>query len=388
MQHLSFNTLSRFADSISSLQKMPVYYSGDDTFVTTVDNASYDDYINTINEIKQIVNPNSMYNNTINANEFFWAQQKDGYAGAYYIPSAKQIRIVKRLHGELIPCSLTEDTSFGTSKKLIQLCPDDKASNFGMGYILCLGKGHFIIYDGNGDLGDMAGKIYRYLAENTPSGQLPIVDAWFVSHVHWDHVTALLDFSKKYADKVEVKNFLANFPALHNLYIKERGPNTDFYALWWPEILRCFPLARVWKIHTGQRFIIGDVIIEVLLTHEDVYPNTMYPNDSSTVTMMYVNGQKLFFSADIEYAAPCKMIHDMYGTYLKSDYYQVAHHGWNSEALYFYDDVDAPNILWPVRYRYWEMIQQFKATQRLTEELNSGKRNFFLTIDQDTIIEL
>ena len=387
MENITFNDLSQIAESISNLQKQPIYYSGDDTFTVSIENASYEDYLNAIKDIKEN-GVTEVYTNTINGNEFFWAQKKNGYEGAYYIPSAQQIRMVKRLGGKLVLPSLTDGTSFDTKKKLIQLCPDDEASNFGMGYILCLGKGHFIIYDGNGDLGDMAGKIYNYLVENTPDGQTPIVDAWFVSHVHWDHVTALLDFSKKYADKVEVKNFLANFPALHNLYIKERGPNTDFYARWWPEILRRFPLAQVWKIHTGQRFSIGDVIIEVLLTHEDVYPATMYPNDSSTVTMMYVNGQKIFFSADIEYDAPCKMLHDMYGPHLKSDYYQVAHHGWNSEALRFYDDVDAPNVLWPVRYRYWETIQQFKTTQRLTDELNSGKRKFFMTIDKDDIIEL
>lgn len=388
MENISFSTLSQIADSISSLQKAPVYYSGDDTFVMNVENASYDDYLKIIGEIGQANVSDTVYTNTINGNEFFWAQKDEGYEGAYYIPSSKQIRMVKRLHGELVPPSLTESDSFGRSKKLIQLCPDDEAGNFGMGYILCLGKGHFIIYDGNGDSGDMAGKIYKYLVENTPDGQPPIVDAWFISHVHWDHVTAMLDFAKKYSDRVEVKNLLANFPALHNLYIKERGPNTDFYARWWPEILRSFPLARVWKLHSGQRFSVGDVTVEVLMTHEDVYPATVYPNDSSTVTMMYVNGKKIFFSADIEYATPCKMLHDMYGSYLKSDYYQVAHHGWNSEALYFYDDVDAPNVLWPVRYRYWNMIQQFSATQRLTEELESGKRNFYLTIDQDAIIEL
>jgi hypothetical protein len=34
------------------------------------------------------------------------------------------------------------------------------------------------------------------------------------------------------------------------------------------------------------------------------------------------------------------------------------------------------------------MIQQFKATQRLTEELNSEQRSFFMTIDKDAIIDL
>lgn len=387
MESITFNSFSQIADSISALQKTPIYYSGDDTYVMNIENASREDYLRVISEIEAGTCLSTRVRR-INDNEFFWAQKAEGYEGAYYIPAYRQVRMIKSMHGELAPLSLTERSSFEGAKKLIQLCPDDEANNFGMGYILCLGEGHFVIYDGNGDSGDMAKKIYDYLTRNTPDGQLPIIDAWFVSHVHWDHVTALLDFSKRYADKVELRHLLANFPALHNLYIKERGPNTDFYARWWPEILKNFPLTRVWKLHTGQRIEIGDAAIEVLLTHEDVQPATMYPNDSSTVTMMYVNGKKIFFPADIEYDAPCKAVHDMYGSYLKSDYYQVSHHGWNSEALYFYDDVDAPNILWPVRYRYWDMIQQFKATQRLTEELNAEKRSFFMTIDKDAIIDL
>lgn len=387
MKKSSFEVLSDVANQINELRKEPVYFSNDDTFVMNIENASYEDYLSVCDEIKNGCLQENVYTHTMNDNQFTWVRKDIGYEGAYYIPCRHQVRMVKRLSGEMVPESLTKEASFGASKKLIQLCPDDKADNFGMGYIVCLGMGHFIIYDGNGDLGDMAGKIYKYLVDNTPEGQKPIIDAWFITHLHWDHVAAMFAFAKDYADKVEVRNILANFPAHHNIYIKERGMNTDFYARWWPKILGWLPDAKVWKVHTGQCFTVGDVKIEILLTHEDVYPATIYPNDSSTVSIMYINGKKIFFAGDIEYEAPCKLIHDMYGSYIKSDYYQASHHGWNSEALYFYDDVDAPNVLWPVRYRYWEMIQQFRSTQRLTDDLNQGKRRFFMTIDEDATIE-
>jgi hypothetical protein len=387
MEKVSFNKLSQAANDIKKLQQTPIYYSGNDTFVMNIENASLEDYISTCDQIKANSTSDDIYTHNIGDNLFIWVNKSEGYEGAYYIPSRNQVRMIKRLSGQMIPLSLTEEKSFGERKKLIQLCPDDNASNFGMGYIVCLGNGHFIIYDGNGDSGDMATKIYNHLVSNTPDGHKPIIDAWIVSHVHWDHVTAMLDFSNKYAEKTEVRNILANFPAHHNLYIKERGENTNFYSSWWPKILANFSSAKEWKIHTGQVIEIADVRIEVLLTHEDVYPATLYPNDSSTVTMMYLNGQKIFFSSDIEYEYPCKLLHDMYGSYLKSEYYQASHHGWNSEALYFYDDVDAKNILWPVRYRYWEMIQQFPATKRLTSDLESQKKKFYMTIDEDSIIE-
>ena len=388
MKESAYEELSRVSKTIDEFRKMPIYYSGDDTFVTNLENAEYDDFVKIRNEIALERTDDNVYDHTIAENHFCWVKNVNGYSGAYYVPCRKQIRIIKRLVGELIPDCLTEEKIFEKNKKLIQLCPDDKADNFGMGYILCLGKGHFIIYDGNGDLGGMADKIYGYLIENTPEGQRPVIDAWVVTHIHWDHVAGMFVFVKEHADKVDIRNIVTNIPPHHNLYIKERGMNTDFYARWWPKILAWLPNTKVWKVHTGQAFNVADVKIEILYTQEDLYPATLYPNDTSVVTLMYVNGRKIFFSGDVEYETPCRLIHDMYGSYLKSDFYQASHHGWNSEALFFYDDVDAPNVLWPVRYRFWDTIQQFKSTQRLTEDFEQNKRKFYMTIDTDSTIEL
>ena len=382
-----FETLCSAASQFDALRRMPLYYSGDDTFVMTAENTSLEDFLRIADDIKEGSAEEDIRESAIGENKFLYVGKDEGYEGAYYIPCRREVRMVKRLSGALVPQRLTDKDSFGSKKKLIQLCPDDNFGNFGMGYIISLGEGHFIIYDGNGDPGGMAEKILGYLLADTPEGQKPIIDAWFITHFHWDHVAAMFDFAKKYADRVEVRNLLANFPDLSAVYIKERGPNTEFYARWFPKILECFSTAKVWKLHTGQSYFVGDVRVEVLLTHEDVYPEKLRSNDTSTVTMMYINGKKIFFPGDIEYEKACKLIHDMYGSYLKSDYYQVSHHGWGSEALYFYDDVDAPVFLWPLRKRDWEIIQQFPATKRMTAEMNEGKREFLVTRDDDHILE-
>ena len=79
MEKITFNTLSQIAENISALQKTPVYYSGDDTFVMNIENASYDDYIKVSDEIKANVSEDAVYNNTINGNTFLWAQKEEGY---------------------------------------------------------------------------------------------------------------------------------------------------------------------------------------------------------------------------------------------------------------------------------------------------------------------
>ena len=81
MEKITFNTLSQIAENISVLQKTPVYYSGDDTFVMNIENATYDDYIKVSDEIKANVSEDAIYNNTINGNTFLWAQKEEGYEG-------------------------------------------------------------------------------------------------------------------------------------------------------------------------------------------------------------------------------------------------------------------------------------------------------------------
>ncbi len=365
-----------------------IYRNDDSTFSVNLNNSTYEDYLAIRNEIKVGVSKENIYEYMIGDNIYFYVQLEKGYEGVYYIPSIDRIKMLKHNTGKLLPSSLTEEKTFGEEKTLIQLCPDDSADNYGMGYMLALGDGHFIIYDGNGDKGNMADKIYKYLVDYTPKGQKPVIDAWIITHGHWDHVGAMSSFANKYASSVTVKNILGSFPRYSDYLESDNEGMLDFYTTTWPKIKSAFSGAKVWTPHTGQHFFVGDVKIEILYTHEDYSTGNIHVNDSSTVTMLHVNDKKIFFSADVEYETACQLLADMYGSYLKCDYYQVAHHGWNSRALLFYDYVDAPNILWPVRYRYWDDIQQFAATRRLTEELNSGEKTFYLTIDEDSIIKL
>ncbi|MGM9682144.1 MAG: MBL fold metallo-hydrolase [Eubacteriales bacterium] len=366
---------------------MKLYDCGDDAFLMNIENAGQGDFDTLCRYVTGHVRDAEISENDIAGNRFLSVRGNSGYEYLYYVPAAECVRMIVCEKGELIPEKLTQEDCFEGDKKIIQLCPDDEKANFGMGYIICIGNGHFIIYDGNGDLGGMSEKIMHYLNSNTPKGVKPIIDAWFVTHFHWDHVAGMLDFSKKYSSDVCVRNIIANFPALENVYSRERGPNTEFYVSWWPKITRNFSEAKIWKVHTGQKIRVADVVIEILFTHEDVYPVTLYSNDTTTVSKMYIDGKSIFFAGDVSGSEPCRLIHDMYGTYLKSDIYQVSHHGWDSEALKFYFDVDADIVLWPLRKRDWDIIRQFPATACMVREMNEGKRSFLISRDDDIVID-
>ena len=82
------------------------------------------------------------------------------------------------------------------------------------------------------------------------------------------------------------------------------------------------------------------------------------------------------------------MLAGRYGDYLKSDWYQAAHHGWDTEALAFYPFVNAPDVLWPLRKRDWERIQSFPATQVMVQEMTAQKRRFHIAWEDDISVEL
>lgn len=53
------------------------------------------------------------------------------------------------------------------------------------GYMIQLPNGHFVIMDG-GSLWDLPG-LLTYMEEHTPEGQIPVVEAWFVTVASYDH---------------------------------------------------------------------------------------------------------------------------------------------------------------------------------------------------------
>ena len=56
----------------------------------------------------------------------------------------------------------------------------------GDNYVIQLKNGHFILFDG-GSIYNLA-QLLDFLEEKTPEGQQIVIDAWFITHGHFDHV--------------------------------------------------------------------------------------------------------------------------------------------------------------------------------------------------------
>ena len=94
--------------------------------------------------------------------------------------------------------------------------------------------------------------------------------------------------------------------------------------------MRSFKGAQLIKPHTGQSISIRNAVIDVLFTHEDLYPNAVGVdtlNNTSTVLRMSIAGQTILITGDAEVTANNSLCR-MYKEYLKSDILQVPHHGY------------------------------------------------------------
>jgi hypothetical protein len=326
----------------------------------------------------------------IAGNRFVSVPLTEGYRYASYFPARHQARMLSAQVGELMPSQLGEKEHYSGPKTITQIAPNDEAKNFGMCYVFSLGEGHFLIYDGLGDRGGDEEKIYETMRAVTPEGQKPVVDAWILTHPHFDHTAGVYKFATRYASDVSVKNFVMNMAAGHRFNMKLWYEISANYACWIAGTLRAFPEAKVWKAHTGQSFSVGDARVEVLYTQEEFHGVEMPVNDTSLVTRVFLSGKSLIFPADISGAEECQWIHDIYGSYLKSDYYQLAHHAWDTDVLRFYYDIDPMHMLWPLRARDWdrETMWTFPATKVYVEEMNAGKRIFHIARGENITLPL
>ena len=352
--------------------------------MTVAPRAEFDAFVRELSGKGEIV-----FDNDIAGNRFFAVSHADGFSYAFHDRSCDRVGIMYSEKGALAPRELGDKPLYSGERRMLQLSPNTSEGNFGMCYVITLGEGHFIIYDGDADNSNDDDRLLDYLKKQTPSGQRPIIDVWIGTHPHWDHLSGFAKFSKKYNGEVELKHILLNIPSLDVKYREQ--DLQDYHSSvneWLPAVFNSFPEAKVHKVHAGQSFNVGGVGLEILYTHEMIHPYRydLAANDTSVVSRIFINGKTVFFSADISGGTACRMIHNMYGSYLKSDIYQVAHHGWHSDAIEFYYDVDPKTVVWPNFKQDWDRIKELNTTKQLLAERAEGVREFLVADGNDVTV--
>lgn len=223
----------------------------------------------------------------------------------------------------------------------------------GMCYVIQLENGEFILVDGGIKDEEAETRLYDFLKQNTKNGQ-PCVALWIFTHPHKDHIGLATEFVPAYAGKVTVRAFAYQFPDCDKIQVamedvsKIKGEIEDLERA----IQTSYPNAEIYTLHTGQSYFYQGVEIEVLYSLDDTFP---YPymsfNDTSVAfRMKFKNGKTMLFLGDNQIEA-CKKIAERYGDYLKSDLFQLSHHGLIGGDKRLYQMIDPEVCFWATAER-------------------------------------
>ena len=316
------------------------------------------------------------FSNEINRNLFAEYQKGNSLIYAYFKPFLKEARII--VDTASIPLrefGYSYTPKDGESSAFYQYAlvydptgngggatSEKKYSNCGAFYIIKLADNRVVLIDGGYDFQatrEISAGVMAFLREITgvKAPDKVEVASIFISHGHNDHKGNIENLINDHADELIIERAFYNFPS-----VSLPGGGGATFARFGSSLLEKFPNVKFMKPHTGEKFMLADMQVEVVTTHEDrADPKTGESllkdyNASSTVLKLTFGNRSFIALADWggnwtcsirehemaayreEEAMLLGMYRDENGEYpfLCADVVQVAHHAINDwmEKIY------------------------------------------------------
>jgi len=249
-----------------------------------------------------------------------------------------------------LPSVAPSDEPKPVTATLYQVSPD--TSSLMMCYIIKAQNGKLIVIDGGGvsTRDDNSGYLYAKLQEISGK-KVPEVEAWFLTHIHDDHVTEFSLIARDPKKDIVINNVYFNFPSRGFM---EKAENGRFLYLY-DEMKESydalfgqgsFDRVKGKTVKQGDKLNIDGIDIEILLT---VSAKEREPsiNDTSLIFRISVEGQTVLFLGDAAVSEGSRLMRAYEKEYLQSDIVQMAHHGQGGVAQNVYQAIAPLVCLWP-----------------------------------------
>lgn len=198
-----------------------------------------------------------------------------------------------------------------------------------MSFVITTEEGGVIVIDGG--FAEDAQNLLDTLCEMTGEA-VPFADAVILTHPHCDHITAFTELAEHRADAFRFGAVYYHFPSVQ--FLRE-DPDcavlSDFYRLL-PKFAD-----RAVIVSGGDEYGIRGARLE-FFGSPDCSLTENRCNNASLVFLLTLNGTRILFTGDCGREEGEKIL-ARYGSRLKADYCQMAHHGQNGVGRAFYEAV-------------------------------------------------
>lgn len=293
----------------------------------------------------------TLYDKNEMAGNVFRTYEKDKrtIVHTYFVPTMNAVRIIASPYTNGLPPITSTASEKVTEPSVTQMILDYDTGTFGMCYIITCEDGSFIIFDGGGNSSAYdADRLHQTLQSLNKRKGKPVIAAWILTHVHWDHHSNFHRFAQKYGSQYVLEYAIHNAPA--KSYAYSDGFDVYFNNTYMTTISYFDGNKQVLKAHTGMRINLHGAEFEVLFSHEDMFPEVVkFFNNTCMATRMTLGGQTFVWMGDVQIEGS-RVMFEMYGDYLKSDFLQMSHHGVsNGGYKNLYQKIKPTVALWPCK---------------------------------------
>ena len=270
--------------------------------------------------------------------DIYLLTKADELVTVYWIPASNEVRVIWEKANVAALATLQKNASTGKGfLTMVQIGVErgEAVDNpmIGLCYIFKLENGNAIVIDGGYYYDECAENLYNSLvkmdiAQN--AGEQYIIEAWIFTHAHGDHNGILSNFVPLYGDKVEVKNFLYQFPTNNEISVDVglvgAAGEVGFYQL----CKEAFPNATIINPHVGLKYYFGNATVDMLYTPDALWnPQEQIDYYNNNSLIFKVNGGETAFlclgDAGNDAAATSWKLFE--ASAYESDIFQLSHHG-------------------------------------------------------------
>lgn len=210
-----------------------------------------------------------------------------------------------------------------------------------MGYVYRADNGQTIVFDG-GRKEEAA-----YLVDLIKRECGGKVDAWFLTHAHYDHIGAIEEIVTNMSDAIEIGAVYYNFPSQEWFDRYAKGSQVDVFN---ERMKACRGEIRAPKV--DEVFTFGSTTIRCLNDYDESL-TTNSINNSSICFRIDVDGRSILILGDLGKEAGDRLLKLQSPEVLHCDFVQMAHHGQQGVDKHFYEVVDPTVCLWPTPDWLW-----------------------------------